>query len=246
VAEKAAALEAEKGYEKPVEGLDDPDATPDEDESDPAEPGRRTSFYGITTTSKRIVYVVDISRSMTEPASARPTVTGGHANPFSSPKDRTRISIARWQLHRAVHDLPEDAHFNIIVYSESYKLWRSEMVEAKARARAKAHRFIDALVANGTTNICDSLDKAFEVAGASPFGAPGRSTELAVDTIFLLTDGVPNRGRVTNPEAFLEEITERNRTARIVIHGIGIGEAAGSTFLKSLARRNGGRYAGFR
>ena len=67
-----------------------------------------------------------------------------------------------------------------------------------------------------------------------------------MDTIFLLSDGVPNRGRVTNLETLLDAITKRNRTTRIVIHAIGIGEAAGSTFLKELARRNGGQYAGFR
>ena len=64
------------------EGIDDAAPTPADGDTEKAEPGRRTSFYGITTTRKRIVYVVDISRSMDSPADARPTVSDGTSNPF--------------------------------------------------------------------------------------------------------------------------------------------------------------------
>ena len=74
---------------------------------------------------------------------------------------------------------------------------------------------------------------------------PAKATELQADTIFLLSDGEPNRGRVRVLEDLLEHVTQRNARHGLVIHAIGIGEVAGRSFLKDLARRNGGRYVGF-
>ena len=56
----------------------------------------------------------------------------------------------------------------------------------------------------------------------------------------------PNRGRVSDLKALLEEFVARNVRGRVVVHTVGIGEAAGSTFLKELAKRTGGRYVGFK
>jgi len=118
-----------------------------------------------------------------------------------------------------------------IVYSESYRSWEDGLVPANARGKKKAHAFVDGIVGNGTTNISDSLD---------------RLLESGADTIFLLSDGDPNRGRVSSLDALLTEFLGRNRMLRVVIHTIGIGEVEGSAFLKELARRTGGRYVGFR
>ena len=77
---------------------------------------------------------------------------------------------------RAIEALPKDALFNIIVYSESYAAWQEEMTTAKKSAKSKAHRFVDGLVANGVTNIADSLDKAFDLAGFGPPDPKSRAT----------------------------------------------------------------------
>ena len=218
----------------------------------PAEDGKprnpTSSFYGIDTTSRRVLFVVDISKSMEEPAVARPpTVTGGK-DEFASPKGNSKIEVARWQLHRAVAALPKDAIFNIVVFSESYKSWQDAMVEASPAAKAKAHAFVEGLKPNGVTNIADSLDEAFDLAGAGPLAVPPKGAKggLAVDTVFLLSDGNPNRGRFSDLPALLEDAVARARASRLVIHAVGIGEVAGSEFLKSLAARTGGRYVGFK
>ena len=201
--------------------------------------GATTSFYGITTFSKKIIYIIDISLSMERAAGGKvPEVAGRGAGKYAGPEGNTKIAIARWQLHRAVHSLPKDAVFNIVVYSESYKVWREGMVSAHPRFKEEAHDFIDVLKPNGTTNIYDSLIKAFEIAGASPPGTGGKrkkkDKELAADTVFLLSDGNPNRGRITDSEKIIEDVRKRN--PGIVIHTIGIGEAAGAPLLKRLAQ----------
>jgi len=208
--------------------------------------GHTSAFYGIPTVSKRILYVIDISKSMESDAEAKPAVVEREKTRYSSPKTNAKIDIAKWQLHRAVESLPSDAVFNIVVYSESYHVWQDGLAPAKGSSKKKAHKFIDSLVANGVTNIADSLDKAFELAGLV---APGRikgGGEPAADTIYLLSDGDPNRGRVTVLDQLLEDVVSRNPPGGIVIHAVGIGEASGSSFLKSLAERTGGRYVGYR
>ena len=246
---RAKALAAEGAYDKPLGPAEAWDVA---DGADPASKegaeGRATTaaFYGIVTTSKRVVFVVDVSKSMEEAAKERPPSLSGKA-PYGEPAGRAKLDIAKWQLHRAIAALPPDATFDVIVFSESYHAWQPTMTEATPKAKAKAHEFVDAIVANGTTNISDSLDRAFELAGATPLLLRGKAprTSLAADTVYLLTDGDPNRGRVTDLAALLEDVALRARSARLVVHAIGIGEVSGSSFLGSLAKRTGGQYVGF-
>jgi len=232
MAKKAQELEKAGHYDKalgPLEDWEGDDADADADET--KRKGATSAFYGITTLSKRLVFVIDISRSMNDAAQAKPAATTGQKNKYAAPKGNRKLDIAKWQLHRAIQDLPKDAAFNVVVYSESYKVWEKELVAATPRGKKKAHKFVDQINGNGTTNIGDSLDAALD---------------QDADTVFLLSDGNPNRGRVSDLEKLLTQLLKRNRRARRVIHTIGIGEVEGSSFLKDLARRTGGRYVGFR
>jgi len=211
--------------------------------------GFTSAFYGIPTVSKRVLFLIDISRSMTDPSQARPaatTTTRRKKTRYPAPKGSAKIDIAKWQLHRAVEALPKDALFNILVYSESYKVWEPAPVLAKKSNTSKAHKFIDAIHANGVTNICDSIDKGFELAGMALYAYDPKNTEPPADTLYLLSDGDPNRGRITDLDRLLEDICRRNPPGALVIHAVGIGEAAGSSFLKALAEQNGGRYVGYK
>lgn len=229
IAAKAKELADAGEYEKTLESWGGDGAGEEGDEE--KRKGHTSAFYGITTQSRRVVFVVDISQSMKDPAGAKPAAATGGKGAYASPKGDTKLDIAKWQLHRAIEDLPDDAVFGIVVYSESYKSWEEDLVAANARGKKKAHAFVDGIEGNGTTNISDSLDRALD-SGA--------------DTVFLLSDGDPNRGRVSSVDALLSELVERNRLLRIVIHTVGIGEVEGSAFLKELARATGGRYVGFR
>jgi HEAT repeat protein len=247
VASRAQARAAEGAYGKPLGDVDDPGS--DAAASDGEAKGATTAaFYGIETKSLRIAFVVDISRSMLDPAKERPKAAGAGKDPWVTPRGDSKIAIAKWQLHRAIAALPPDAAFDVIVYSESYRVWQPQMVDASARSKAKAHEWVDAIVANGTTNTCDALDRAFELAGALPLPAKAKVARpsLAADTFFVLSDGDPNRGRVTDLAALEDDLVRRAHAARIVVHTVGIGEVAGSSFLASLAKRTGGRYVGFR
>jgi len=208
---------------------------------------RETSaFYGIPIVSRRMLFVIDISKSMESAAEARPGPTTGRKSAYPAPKDDTKIEIAKWQLHRAIEALPDDAVFNVIVYSESYSAWSDGMEGASKRNKAKAHRYVDALTPNGVTNLADPLDEAFDRAGLPVLAEWKKQREMAVDTIFLLSDGDPNRGRIARLDDLLADVAARNPPGLVTIHCVGIGESAGSSFLQELARQNRGRYVGFR
>ena len=251
VAAKAAQLAAAGEYDHPVGA---PETWPEAEDAASGggdaekQKGVTSSFYGIVTASKRVLFVVDISMSMEERAGAVPAVTGGPKSAWPAPQGKARIDVAKWQLHRAIEALPADAVFNLVLYSESYKTWAEQMTAATPKGKAKAHDFVDALKENGTTNISDSLDEAFDLAGAPPLGQSKKtaSAELAVDTVFLLSDGVPNRGRVSDPTALVEAVVARNHLTRIVIHAVGIGDSADGSLLQALARRTGGTYVAFK
>ena len=242
---KAAGLTAEGAFNEPL-GPIGAWMDPDREEAAEKDAKATASFYGITTDSRRVVFMIDISRSMESPAGAVPSITGGAPNPYDAPRGKSRLAVAKWQLHRAIHELPKEARFNLISYSESYRVWCPRMSTAKPGDKKKAHAFVNGLNQNGTTNICDSLDRALAMAGVPPPLPGEEAAELAVDTIFLLSDGEPNRGRITDLTELMEDLDSRTAAARIVIHTVGIGEAAGSTFLEELALLTGGRYVSFK
>ncbi len=220
-----------------------------------------TSFYGIKTASKRIVFVLDISGSMREEASvtggeSSPQVTGGPANGPGSrfrPKDDTKIEVAKCELKKAIANLPDDAHFNIVFYHHDVEVYRKKMVGAGEMAKKAAYAYIDGKTPAGNTNIHDSLMQAFDIVmpatvkrakagGVQVTGGPAKKvTRGGVDTIFFLTDGKPTAGKLVEPEAILAAVKDWNVTRRIQIHTVGVGEHDAS-FLQRLAEQNGGTY----
>ncbi|MHC4599901.1 MAG: HEAT repeat domain-containing protein [Planctomycetota bacterium] len=233
---------------------------------------RTTSFYGIKTASKRIIFILDISGSMREKAELKegnspkpsPTVTGPGAAPAGkdpakrfTPKDDTKIEVAKCELKRAIANLPEDAFFNIIFYNHEIEVYREGMVVAKKRNKEVTYHYIDKMGPAGNTNIHDSLEKAFElvmpekkngkrkkkpdpqVTGSSP--RHKKATRGGVDTIFFLTDGKPTAGRIVEPPAILAAVRLWNATRKIQIHTVGVGDHA-KDFLERLAKQNNGTY----
>ena len=245
IAAKARERESAGGYDEPLGPVASwTEAEGGEEERADERRGGTTAFYGIETRSKRVVFVVDISFSMDQPTDGSSQGGMGGGAPHGGGSAKTKMAMAKEQLRAAIEGLPDDATCNLVVYSESYAVWEEEMTLLKSRGRKRLDAFIADVRSNGTTNICDALDRALELAGASPLGLPGKASELAADTIFLLSDGDPNRGRISRLDDLLDDLWRRTARTRIVVHTIGIGEAAGSTFLRELARRTGGRYVG--
>jgi Mg-chelatase subunit ChlD len=187
-------------------------------------------FYGIQTTSKRIVFCIDFSGSMDFPLDGE------------DGKEPPRIETAKRELLQALAALPEDAQFNLVVYSSTVSVWKKTMQAATLRNKQLARKYIEKRKPAGATNIYDALNKSLDVAAAGSKAKRKAKDVPVADTIFFLTDGVPTNGRVVDPKQILKEITARNRLLDVVIHTVGVSEDQNAGFLLNLAKQNRGRY----
>ena len=194
-----------------------------------------TSFYGIQTNSKHIIFVIDVSGSMGE---------GGGTNE----QGLMRIDVARKELKNAINSLSAtdedergDASFNIVVYATTVEVYKpGKMVRATMKNKEKAMEWIDEKVQATTfTNIFDAVEQAFNVISAT---SDSKNLKKGADTMFLMTDGFPNRGKFHDPELILHEVNEMNGVRKITIHTIGVGEGHNRPFLQQMAAQNNGQY----
>ena len=152
-------------------------------------------FYGIKTESKHIIFVVDVSGSM------------GEEHGGLNKDGLSRIQVLKKQLKQAISQLTASesdergvASFHIVTYRDTVKIWPykvGKMVPATKKNKEKAIEWIDELEAGVATNIYDALEQAFLIIDTRK---AKKQYEKGADTIFLMTDGMPNRGKVVDTE----------------------------------------------
>ena len=199
------------------------------DAADLARPEKGLTFYGVTTFSDKILFVLDVSGSMLDPARGDPNAP--------AKEGERKIDAARRELKGALGMLDPSKKFNIIFFANKVIRYQVGMVVADKSAVELATRFAMDIEPVGGTNIHDALEAAFRIAGTA---ADGKNYASAVDTIYFMTDGTPTVGKLKKPEEILAAVREWNRTAHITIHGIGVGAECDAVFLKALADENGG------
>lgn len=176
-----------------------------------------SSFFNIPLVSTRVVFVLDISGSMSSPIG---TQSSGGAG-------RTRLDEAKKQLQRVVEGIPDRALFNLIYFDTPVNVFQDKVQRASRRSRAEALRSIAKLEPRGGTNIHDALEKAFE--------------DPKIDTIYLLSDGSPSAGKITDPQLLADTVRDWNRSRKIRIHTIAIGSK--SKLMERLADESGGEHS---
>jgi hypothetical protein len=211
-------------------------------------------FYGIPTQSDKIVFIVDISGSMlheVEELKKKGPITGKKESE-TPVEGKTRIEVAKNELKRSVGNLPATKSFNVVFFNHAVQVWRPQMELATPAVKEDLRKEVDAVAASGTTYTLGALREAFVLAGVPEAGAPSKPITgkkgLAVDTIFLLSDGGPTDNKMDDaqpmdPEIILEAVRQWNRDAGIIIHTIAVDtEPVGTYFLKQLAAQNGGQF----
>jgi len=151
----------------------------------------------------------------------------------------TKLGKAKKELMPSIRGLSEDSYFTIIVFENRVKKWHKTLVQATNTNKNLAIAYLEKLHSGGGTNISDALEEAFELAGA---GATDANAELGVETIFLLSDGSPTAGKITNKDQIVAETAEWNSAKRIKLHTIGLGEDCDKDFMKKLAAENNGKF----
>lgn len=206
-------------------------AAPDADAAKVVTQPPTTSFYGIETHSLRVLFILDVSGSMAERTGPSPT--------GPSQTTPTKLAVAEDEIHRALGALPEQATFNVLVYSSEVQRWNRGMTPASIANKEAAEAWLRGIPARGATNIYAGLIEGFKIAG---IGATDHNYTADADTIFFLTDGNPTVGAITDVERILGEVRRLNSLSRVVIHTVGVGHDADQDFLDRLASENGGKH----
>lgn len=208
-------------------------------------------YHGIHTRSQRILFVLDVSFSMKD----KVVLDSRNPEKMKAFEERyrgfeTKIELAREELITVVAGLKPHVKFNIILFNSEVKPWKPGLVSANGGNRSAAIKFLSRLspewldaattAGKGQTNTFGALNLVFGLKD-EPQIAPSKNHTVDGDTVFFLTDGMPEVGTIVDPQALLDYALEVNRTAKIVFHTITFGNANGS-LLEPLATRSGGQY----
>lgn len=178
-------------------------------------------FFGIRIESHRVLFIIDVSGSMNEPVRMR----------YVDEPGESRMDVAKRELAKAIKALDDNALFNIAPFSGGVESWSDGGIATSKKAtREDALEYVGRLGAGGGTNLYGSLEFAFK--------------DLDIDTIFVLSDGEPSVGDITDPQLIREAVQKMNSTRNVIINSIAIGSSL--EILQWLAEDSGGSYVDIR
>ena len=181
---------------------------------------RVATFFGIRIVSHRVIFILDISGSMT-------AMLRGH---YVGEKGEERITVAKRELIKAIEGLDKTALFDIVVFESGVSRWRQNGLAGGVESeRKEAVEFVGRLAASGGTNLFGALKEAFN--------------EKEVDMIVVLSDGEPSVGEIIDPVGIREAVRAWNKHRGIVIHTVAVG--AHFRILEWLAADTGGKHVQF-
>jgi len=136
------------------------------------------------------------------------------------------IRTLKRQLRAVVQRYPERGRFNLVFFGAEPDPWAPKLRLAAAKTKERALAFVGRQDPRGGSNLWGALEAALK--------------DPAVDTVVILTDGLPNTGRVPHVSEIRRRFERRNRARMVVLHVICIGMR--SSDLRAMARASGGRY----
>lgn len=201
--------------------------------------GDYLEYFQLEITSDRILFIVDRSGSMAEPAQRRDRygkASGGETTKFTYVQD---------ELERLLQALPGTTQVNVLFFSDGVEAFRTaeggrpELIELTPRGKNDIVRYVRNIAPKGGTNLYAALDRALDIAGR---GLKDSAYDSAFDTIYLLSDGKPTAGPVVDEQEILKRVAEANILGRVKINAITFGDANNAKFVAELATRSGGRH----
>src|SRR5204862_4501534 len=115
------------------------------------------------------------------------------------------------ELKKLIMSLPDGAMVNVVVFGDDVRMWRQEggkpaLVRLEDDARDDlVGKFLDSLRPNGRTNLHDALNAALDFGGR---GLQDKYYAAGFDTLYVITDGAPTAGAVTDKEEILRRVRE--------------------------------------
>ncbi|MFO1076211.1 MAG: HEAT repeat domain-containing protein [Planctomycetota bacterium] len=203
-------------------------------------PNKYEKFFNLEIESDRVLFVLDFSGSMAEPIELQSHVTGAPPG-----QKTTKAQIVVQELKKMVMSFPDGALLNIVVFSDDVRVWRQEggrpsLVKLDDEARDDLlGSFLDSLRPAGPTNLYDALNKALDFGGR---GLHDKYYDAGFDTLYVISDGAPTAGPVTDKDEIRRQVRECNQLRKLTINCVTFGDKNDTDFLKGMAEENGGRH----
>jgi HEAT repeat protein len=156
----------------------------------PAEGATSSSLAGMPILSNRLAILVDLSGSIWKTRS----------------DGRTKKEVIDAKLREALEGLPETTLFDVIPYTETPHPWKGELVAATRKNVEAAASSFEACRESGSGNVWDAVLLALE--------------EPGVDTLLVLTDGVPTGGRHNQLEILVPLLLERLQWCEVALDSV--------------------------
>lgn len=192
---------------------------------DPAAPppggeARTASFFRVPVVSEALAFLFDLSGSMQEP------VEGAGS----------KAALARAEFSETAAGLSKRQAFDVFVYR-----YPSEYPPAPLLTRA-----LGRLTPGGegaAKRATDWLEKEEPRGWGAFYDALVEVADEDVDTIVLLSDGIPSRGTYDRDYRLIAEFVRANRFRRVAVDTVLVGrDGADRTFMRDLADATGGRF----
>jgi Ca-activated chloride channel family protein len=122
----------------------------------------------------------------------------------------TKLEQAKAALQQALGTLGPNDHFRVIAFSGAVRRFRDQPVPATTANLADAREFVDALAAEGGTNLAGALDAALDIGGDAE----------RLSQILLVSDGMPSVGEQA-PDRIAGNAAARIGRSRIFPVGVG-------------------------
>ena len=129
-----------------------------------------TTYYGLPVYARRIVFVIDTSRSMSGP----------------------RIVAAKRELIAAIDRLRDKDQFTVLAFDNDVRMWQKKLVPADPQAKKRAGLFVNKQDLHPQTASYDALEAAMQFDAEAIFfltdGAPfGGKVSMPVQIVELIT-----------------------------------------------------------
>ncbi|HEX8894942.1 MAG TPA: VWA domain-containing protein, partial [Terriglobales bacterium] len=139
----------------------------------------------------------------------------------------TPINQAKKAIEACLGALDEGDQFGLVTFSNGTDVYRDHLQDATSKNRQAARKFLEAVIADGGTEMATGLKRAVELLEQKEADSGG----LESGDILIITDG-----QVFGTESILERIRKKG----VRVHCLGIGSASQDRFLAQLASETGG------
>ena len=180
----------------------------------------RASFFGLRPNTDRVIFVLDGSGSM------EALFTNDSAG--TSSRENTRFKEATAQLIGCLEKLGEGTRFDVIIFNDKVRRFRSELVLANESTLKALKAWIKRKPPEGGTNLRGGVVDAMRRA---------KNADHAADTIIVLCDGETLQG----PSWVAPFIRSFNEKARVRFSAVQLGGQSDGT-LEELCTHTDGNY----